>query len=111
MPWYPIPDDDLAPYPIPESCLRYTKLRGKKLCLAREKGVWHALDNRCPHAGGPLAQGKIEDGQVLCPWHRFPFDLKTGQCSAGGYFVNVYPVKEEKGQLWVELEKRWWEMG
>jgi phenylpropionate dioxygenase-like ring-hydroxylating dioxygenase large terminal subunit len=33
----------------------------------------------CPHMGGPLDSGQIANGEVICPWHRFRFDLSTGQ--------------------------------
>lgn len=38
-----------------------------------------AIENWCPHKGGPLAFGKIQDGVVTCPWHGFRYDLRTGQ--------------------------------
>ena len=85
------------------------KVHGKRLCLIRHKGKIHALDNRCPHAGGPLDQGKINDkDQILCPFHRFPFDIKTGQSDSGGYYVNTYEVKSENQTLWVKMKKRNW---
>ena len=33
----------------------------------------------CPHMGGPLEQGRIQNGEVTCPWHRYRFDLSTGE--------------------------------
>ena len=45
-----------------------------------------ALDNWCPHRRGPLGQGWIEGNAVVCPWHSWAFDLKTG--------VAEYPEKE-----------------
>ena len=38
-----------------------------------------AYSSVCPHMGGPLAQGRIQDGEVTCPWHRYRFDLQTGE--------------------------------
>ena len=37
-----------------------------------------ALDNRCPHMGFPLDQGRIEDGILTCPWHHARFDVASG---------------------------------
>ena len=37
-----------------------------------------AVDNVCPHRGGPLAEGTIEGDKVVCPWHQWEFDLATG---------------------------------
>ncbi|AXC09409.1 Rieske 2Fe-2S family protein [Acidisarcina polymorpha] len=54
---------------------------GKKmLCIAKLNGVISALDNECSHHGGPLGQGMIENGKVICPWHAYAFDLTTGLC-------------------------------
>src|SRR5271165_6577553 len=49
-------------------------------CLAKLNGKLCALDNECPHHGGPLGEGEIEDGKVVCPWHAYAFDLATGRC-------------------------------
>ncbi len=53
---------------------------GKVLCIANVGGTYSAIDNECPHRGGPLAEGFLEDGKVMCPWHAWAFDLKTGLC-------------------------------
>jgi nitrite reductase/ring-hydroxylating ferredoxin subunit len=37
-------------------------------------------DESCPHRGGPLSEGALRDGGVVCPWHWFVFDLGTGEC-------------------------------
>ncbi|MBV9325285.1 MAG: Rieske (2Fe-2S) protein [Chloroflexi bacterium] len=37
-----------------------------------------ALENTCPHRGGPLAGGKLVAGEIACPWHGFRFDPRTG---------------------------------
>lgn len=81
----------------------------KTLCIIHKEGKWYALDGKCPHANGPLFAGKVEKHQILCPWHRFGFDLDTGQSESGGYFINSYPIKEKDGQVWVRKKtKKWW---
>ena len=54
--------------------------KGKEIVLFKIKGEVFALDNACPHMGGPLGEGEIEDGIVVCPWHGWQFDIKTGEC-------------------------------
>ena len=49
---------------------------GVAVCLARIGGELAALDNWCPHRRGPLGQGWVEDGAVICPWHSWAFDCK-----------------------------------
>jgi nitrite reductase (NADH) small subunit len=51
---------------------------GKSLCVANVDGRVTVLDNVCPHREGPLGQGTVEDGKIVCPWHAWAFDLKTG---------------------------------
>ena len=41
------------------------------LCVAKLNGKIFALDNECPHDGGPLGEGELEDGKVVCPWHGY----------------------------------------
>ena len=52
---------------------------GRAVCLVHhEGGAWTALDNRCPHQGGPLGDGQLEDGYLICPWHAYQYDPTTG---------------------------------
>jgi nitrite reductase (NADH) small subunit len=54
---------------------------GKLLCIANVGGKICAIDNECPHHGGPLGQGTIEEGKIVCPWHSWNIDPITGQAS------------------------------
>ncbi|MEM9406671.1 MAG: Rieske (2Fe-2S) protein [Acidobacteriota bacterium] len=60
-----------------------TELQGREIVLVEESGELHALENRCPHTGGPLALGHCADGAIACPWHGARFDLATGACLSG----------------------------
>jgi nitrite reductase (NADH) small subunit len=51
---------------------------GKLIALFNLNGTFYALDNRCTHVGGPLGQGRVEGGIVICPWHGSRFDITTG---------------------------------
>jgi nitrite reductase/ring-hydroxylating ferredoxin subunit len=55
------------------------RAEGVKLVLIKAGGAVHALENRCPHLGLPLGRGKIEAGQIVCPFHGSRFDVATGQ--------------------------------
>ena len=48
-------------------------------------GELFALENSCPHQGGPLADGWLENGLVTCPWHGWCFDVRTGKMTLGDY--------------------------
>src|SRR5215831_17882827 len=52
---------------------------GRMLCVANVDGEIYAMDNICLHWGGPLGQGVIKEGKVVCPWHGWCYDPKTGE--------------------------------
>lgn len=56
-------------------------VRGRELCLANLDGYIAALSNECPHRGGPLCEGMIEEGKIVCPWHGWAFDPHSGEAS------------------------------
>lgn len=53
---------------------------GREVALFNIDGKIFALNNECPHMGGPLGEGEIEGCCVTCPWHAWQFDIKTGSC-------------------------------
>lgn len=76
----------------------------KELALTRYDGQIAALDNKCPHQGGPLGEGSIEKGLLRCPWHGWDFHPTTGK-PPGGYDdgVATYKVKLEAGAVYVAI--------
>jgi nitrite reductase (NADH) small subunit len=76
---------------------------GKTLCVANIDGVIRVLDNECPHRGGPLAEGMIEAGKVVCPWHGWTFDPATGATKESHEKVAVYPVSVEGEEVSVQM--------
>jgi nitrite reductase (NADH) small subunit len=76
----------------------------KTICIANVNGVYSAMDNVCLHRGGPLGQGMIEGGKVICPWHGWAWDPQTGQASQDSRAkVAIYPLKIESGDVMVEI--------
>jgi nitrite reductase (NADH) small subunit len=76
----------------------------KIVCVANIDGVLGAMDNVCLHRGGPLGQGMIEGGKVVCPWHGWAWDVTTGAAEQNpGMKVAVYPLKIENGDVLVEI--------
>lgn len=66
----------------------------RMLCIANENGSISVMDNVCPHRGGPLGQGMLEGGKLICPWHAWAFDLKSGEAvHAPQVKVPVYEIK------------------
>lgn len=77
---------------------------GTEVCLARVRGELSALDNVCPHRQGPLGQGWVEGNAVVCPWHSWVFNAKTGEAEyPENAKVAVFPVRIEGDDVLVEL--------
>ncbi|MCB1048982.1 MAG: Rieske 2Fe-2S domain-containing protein [Acidobacteria bacterium] len=75
--------------------------------LCRVGDQYAALDNRCPHQGGPLGEGSIEKGWLRCPWHGWDFDPLTGK-PPGGYDDGVpcFPVEIRSDGIYIGLAER-----
>jgi nitrite reductase (NADH) small subunit/3-phenylpropionate/trans-cinnamate dioxygenase ferredoxin subunit len=58
---------------------RVVELRGRLIALFRRGEAVHAIDDACPHMGGPLSEGGLFDQCVMCPWHGWRFDVVTGE--------------------------------
>ena len=62
---------------------RLVRVGGRELAVFLVEGVVRVVDNACLHAGGPLADGAVVDGCVICPWHGWVYELDTGQTVVG----------------------------
>jgi nitrite reductase (NADH) small subunit len=77
---------------------------GRAICIANVNGSYSAMDGICPHRGGPLGQGMIEGGKVVCPWHAWAWDVKTGASELDSNLkVQIHLMKIENGDVMVEL--------
>ncbi|GIH72645.1 Rieske 2Fe-2S domain-containing protein [Sphaerimonospora thailandensis] len=68
---------------LQEGTPRRVEACGVGVLLVRSNGQIHALGETCPHLGGPLSQGWLRDGSIVCPWHGSAFDLETGESQNG----------------------------
>jgi nitrite reductase (NADH) small subunit len=76
----------------------------KVLCVANVEGTISAMDNVCLHRGGPIGQGFVNEGKVICPWHGWEWDPKTGAASHNpAARLTVYPIKVEGDDVLVEI--------
>jgi 3-phenylpropionate/trans-cinnamate dioxygenase ferredoxin subunit len=62
---------------------------GRRIALFNVGGTYYAIDDTCPHAGGPLSEGQVDGDKVVCPWHDAAFDLKTGDVLSPPAFEGV----------------------
>jgi nitrite reductase (NADH) small subunit len=55
------------------------EVAGRTYAVCNSGGALHALDGVCPHAGGPLGQGALHDHMLVCPWHGWEYDCRSGE--------------------------------
>jgi thiamine pyrophosphate-dependent acetolactate synthase large subunit-like protein/nitrite reductase/ring-hydroxylating ferredoxin subunit len=90
---------------VPDEGRVFTRIvDGRSVALTRCGGKIGALDNHCPHQGGPLGEGSIENGWLRCPWHGYDYNPTTGTPPEGFSDAPVsFTVREENGQAYVAL--------
>jgi nitrite reductase/ring-hydroxylating ferredoxin subunit len=104
MKWYKIPDVK----PVGRPFIKRAKAGGKTICLVGYDNEIFALSAKCPHAGGDLTQGWCKEGKLICPVHRYSFDLKTGKGSEGqNDFIESYPVEIKDDAIYVGITSFW----
>jgi nitrite reductase/ring-hydroxylating ferredoxin subunit len=84
------------------------EINGKKICLGKFNETVFAFAYKCPHAGGLLADGFIDSlGNVVCPLHRYKYDMKNGRNVTGeGYYLKHWPVDMRENGVFVGMEER-----
>jgi len=89
---------------FPEGCGRMVQVAGKRVAVFNVGGRFLALQDDCPHMGASLADGRIEDGGVVCHMHDWIFDLETGRGrppAKSWACARVHVVKVEDGAVLV----------
>ena len=101
---------------IAPGSMKKVVVEGKEILLANVGGSFYAVSERCPHMGGHLSEGSIEDGIVTCPRHGSRFDVRTGQAVRGPKILFVrmgvgdnrgYPVTIEGADVLIDLQGSW----
>lgn len=92
---------------VPEGNLKLVTIDGEDVCLFNSGGKFHAVEELCPHQEGPLHEGSLEEGKIVCPWHSAKFDVETGKPDEESDFVKqdlkVYEVKVEGDDVLVKI--------
>lgn len=98
--WHPL----LAVSDLPEGRVTTVTVGHRSLAVTHSAGVFGALDNRCPHQGGPLGEGSIERGWLRCPWHGYDYSPCNGRPPAGfSDAPAAYRTEVRDGRVFVEL--------
>jgi nitrite reductase/ring-hydroxylating ferredoxin subunit len=89
---------------LPPGTRTTVDVNGIWIALSNVEGTVFAIDNTCPHAGGPLGEGKLNGGVLECPWHGWKFDVRTGQrVNNPNFTVACCEVRIVDGQIQVKL--------
>jgi nitrite reductase (NADH) small subunit len=101
MPWVEI----CALGDIPRRGCRVVRTPRGRIALFRTAGdEVFALDDRCPHKGGPLSEGIVHGRHVTCPLHNWVIGLADGEATgADKGCVRRYPVRLEDGRVFLSL--------
>jgi len=91
-----------------ENAMAVVHVENKEIGIARHEGLLYGFALKCPHAGGPLNEGYIDPlGNVVCPLHRYKFNIKNGRNSSGeGYHLKTYPVESRTDGIFVGIEDK-----
>ncbi|MGY4384192.1 nitrite reductase/ring-hydroxylating ferredoxin subunit [Pedobacter sp. UYP24] len=95
---------------LPENnFIKEIKVEGKKFCLIKEEDNFYVVQNTCPHAGGILSGGWCSNGHIVCPIHRWEYNLENGRGASGqGDYIDIYPVEKRADGLYIGLKESLW---
>lgn len=89
---------------IPDGEGRVFEVSGRAVAVFNVHGRFHAIDNECPHRGGPLGEGDLDGAIVCCPWHAWRWDVTTGaNVNNPAVTIACFPVSVEDGAILIDL--------
>ena len=102
--WHKIADI-ISEINFSENGLAETSVAGKDICIALREDILYACTQKCPHAGGILAEGWVDaSGNIVCPLHRYKYSLQTGRNVSGeGYFLKTFPIEVREEGVFVGI--------
>lgn len=104
MRWYKIPGIEITGQPF----IKKVKAGGKSICLVSYDNELFALSARCPHAGGDLSEGWCKNKKLICPIHRYSYDLDTGKGSPGqNDYIESYQVEIRDHTIYIGINSFW----
>ncbi len=96
--------DLVAEGDLSEGQIQGMRVGNHKLCIGRSPQGFFALDDECPHAGGSLSEGMLDNTELICPLHAYAFDISTGHCPDDtSCSILAYEVRVEAGKVQVLL--------
>lgn len=89
-----------------------TQIGKHRICVVHTKDGFYAMNDKCPHNGASLSNGTCsDDGAIVCPVHRYRFDLKTGRAKSGlGDVAITYPIEVREDGVFIGFEEKVWSL-
>jgi len=89
-----------------------TQIGKHRICVVHTKEGFFAVNEKCPHNGASLSNGYCSDDMaIVCPVHRYRFDLKTGRAKSGiGDVVQTYPIEVRENGVFIGIEEKVWNL-
>jgi NAD(P)H-dependent nitrite reductase small subunit len=89
---------------LPVGRVKSVRIGDETIALYHTAKGFFASESRCPHRGGPLAEGDVIGDEIVCPWHLWGFNLETGLCPGNADIcITMHEVKIEDDRLLVRL--------
>jgi nitrite reductase/ring-hydroxylating ferredoxin subunit len=89
---------------LPPGQGRTIEVQGHTFALWNIDGQFYCIDDLCPHRGGPLGAGSLQDGKISCPLHGWTFDVRDGSClTRSDRPVKTYPARVVDGQVQIRM--------
>ncbi|MCX6313253.1 MAG: Rieske 2Fe-2S domain-containing protein [Sphingobacteriales bacterium] len=95
--------ESTAEIPFAANGLATVTVAGKTICIAKHQDQVYACTQKCPHAGGIMAEGYLDaTGNIVCPLHRYRFNIVNGRNTSGeGYFLKTFPIEFRSDGLYI----------
>jgi len=91
---------------VPPGRSKVVRVSGKAIALFNVDGTIYAMENRCPHEGGPVGDGEFVGTMITCPSHQWQFDVRTGACAHDpSVLAKTYDVRVEEGMILVDASR------
>jgi nitrite reductase/ring-hydroxylating ferredoxin subunit len=89
---------------LPPGAVREVRIGTCSYAVCNAEGSIYAVSGDCPHREGPLGHGALHGHILVCPWHAWEFDVRTGECDAGpGCRIGTYPVSVADGGIHIDI--------
>ena len=89
---------------VPPGSVIPAQIGDDSYAVCNADGHIHVLDGICPHAGGPLGQGALHGSTLVCPWHAWEYDCRTGVCEFNpDVTVTKFPITVAGDDILIDL--------